>query len=72
MRGPAAVKFDNAKPTIATAEAGKATTNATFSAPGDYLLRLEGNDSTGSGGGGFQCCWTTAHVAVSVKSPSTP
>ena len=37
----------------------------TFSAPGDYILRVEGNDSSGVGGGGFQCCWTNTHVAVS-------
>ena len=42
-------------------------TNATFSAPGDYILRVEGNDNTGSGGGGFQCCWSNAHVSVTVK-----
>jgi len=70
-RGPAAPKFDNAKPSIDANDGGKATTTVTFSAPGDYLLRVEGNDSTGSGGGGFQCCWTTAHVAVSVKAGET-
>jgi len=71
-RGPAAPKFDNPKPSIDTNDGGKTTTNVTFSAPGDYLLRVEGNDSTGTGGGGFQCCWTTAHVAVSVKGAATP
>jgi len=67
FRGPGDVKFDNAKPAIDTEHAGKVTTNATFSAAGEYVLRLESNDSTGIGGGGFQCCWSTAHVAVSVK-----
>jgi hypothetical protein len=71
FRGPGDVKFDAAKPTIDVEHEGKATTNATFAAPGDYILRLEGNDSTGVGGGGFQCCWSTAHVAVTVKSAST-
>jgi hypothetical protein len=52
---------------VAVDDGGKATTTATFSAPGEYLLRVQGNDSTGEGGGGFQCCWTNAHVAVSVK-----
>ena len=67
FRGPGDVKFDNVKPTIDRAADGKSVANATFSAPGDYILRVEGNDSTGSGGGGFQCCWSNAHVSVSVK-----
>jgi len=67
FRGPGAVKFENQKPKIAVDDDGKATTTATFSAPGEYILRVQGNDSTGEGGGGFQCCWTNAHVAVSVK-----
>jgi hypothetical protein len=67
FRGPAAVKFDNAKPTIDKDNGGKATAVATFTAPGEYILRLQGNDSSGDGGGGFQCCWTNAHVAVTVK-----
>src|SRR5262245_34560321 len=71
LRGPAAPKFDNLKPSIDTNDGGKTTTTVTFSEPGEYLLRVEGNDSTGAGGGGFQCCWTTAHVAVSVKAAPT-
>jgi len=67
FRGPAPVKFENQKPKIDTAKGGEATTTATFSAPGEYILRVQGNDSTGEGGGGFQCCWTNAHVAVTVK-----
>jgi len=66
FRGPGDVKFDAAKPKIDEKD-GKATTNATFSAPGEYILRLESNDSTGAGGGGFQCCWSTEHVGVTVK-----
>ena len=68
FRGPGDVKFDNNKPSIDRAADGKAVTNATFSAPGDYILRVEGNDSTGSGGGGFQCCWSNAHVGVTRRS----
>ena len=67
FRGPAAVKFDPVRPAVNRAESGKATTTATFSAAGEYTLRLQANDSSGDGGGGFQCCWTNAHVAVSVK-----
>ena len=67
FRGPGDVKFDNVKPSVDRTADGKTVTNATFSAPGDYLLRVEGNDNTGSGGGGFQCCWTNAHVSVTIK-----
>ena len=67
FRGPGDVKFDNNKPSIDRAAEGKTVTNATFSAPGEYILRVEGNDNTGSGGGGFQCCWSTAHVSVTIK-----
>jgi len=67
FRGPGDVRFDNVKPSIDPANGGKSTVNVTFSAPGDYVLRVEGNDSTGAGGGGFQCCWTNAHVEVAVK-----
>ena len=67
FRGPAGVKFDPVRPMVNRAENGKATATATFSAPGEYILRLQANDSSGDGGGGFQCCWTNAHVAVTVK-----
>jgi len=68
FRGPGDVTFDNNKPKIEPSADGKTVTNATFSAPGDYILRVEGNDNTGSGGGGFQCCWTNAHVSVTIKA----
>jgi hypothetical protein len=67
FRGPGAVTFSQARPTLDRENGGKATTTATFAAPGDYVLRLQANDSSGDGGGGFQCCWTNAHVAVTVK-----
>jgi hypothetical protein len=67
FRGPGAVKFDPEKPPI-DRDTGTSTTTATFSAPGDYTLRVQGNDSTGNGGGGFQCCWSNAYVAVNVKA----
>jgi hypothetical protein len=47
---------------------GKVATTATFSEPGEYVLRVVGNDWSGEGGGGFQCCWTNAQVSVSVKA----
>ena len=66
FRGPGEVAFENAKPP-ADAE-GKTTTSVKFSAPGEYVLRGQANDSTGDGGGGFQCCWTNVHVKVNVTS----
>ncbi len=70
-RGPADVKFENTKPAIDKAADGKTTTTATFSAPGDYVLRAQANDISGEGGGGFQCCWTNAHVKVTAKAVGT-
>jgi hypothetical protein len=71
-RGPGNVSFASMKPLIEKANGdaaftGKASTTATFSEPGEYLLRVVGNDLSGSGGGGFQCCWTNAFVKVTVK-----
>ena len=43
------------------------STNATFSAPGEYMVRVQANDESGEGGGGFQCCWTNVYVKVMVK-----
>jgi hypothetical protein len=70
-RGPADVTFDKAKPDIDKAADGKTTTTATFTAPGEYTLRAQANDVSGEGGGGFQCCWTNAHVKVTVRGSET-
>ena len=51
----------------AAAFSGKAATTATFSQPGEYVLRVVANDWSGDGGRGFQCCWTNAQVKVQVK-----
>jgi hypothetical protein len=77
FRGPAEVKFQGDKPKVektpfkgpaGTTYTGKSTTTtATFSQPGDYILEIVANDISGVGGGGFQCCWTTAQVKVTVK-----
>jgi hypothetical protein len=76
-RGPGTVTFDKAKPPVEKIEklapddkaafSGKATTNVKFSEPGEYVLHVTVNDYSGDGGGGFQCCWTTGLVKVSVK-----
>jgi hypothetical protein len=76
FRGPGSVTFANNKPAVEKAASkvtpdpafsGKATTTATFSEPGEYVLRVVANDASGDGGRGFQCCWTNAQVRVSVK-----
>jgi hypothetical protein len=66
FRGPGAVTFAPARTSVAK-QGESANTTATFSAPGDYTVRVQANDESGEGGGGFQCCWTNAHVKVIVK-----
>ena len=72
-RGPGEIRFANARPPVegpwqpTAAFSGKAATTATFSEPGEYVLRLVANDWSGDGGQGFQCCWTNAQVRVVVK-----
>jgi len=61
------VTFANPAPQVA---GGTAAATATFSASGEYIIRVEGNDDSGVGGQGFQCCWTTAYLKVAVKGPS--
>ena len=67
----AVVKFDPVKPKIDAANGGKNETKATFNEPGDYMIRIQGNDSTGDGGGGFECCWSNAYVKVTVTGTTT-
>jgi hypothetical protein len=76
FRGPGAVTFSKDRPEVKKIEGpapfnGTATTTATFSEPGDYILRVVANDWSGDGGRGFQCCWTNAMVKVSVKPESS-
>ena len=67
-RGPGHVKFASTAPKLGN---GKAATTATFSQPGDYVLRVLAWDSSGKPGyvmaGGFFCCWTNGYVDVTVK-----
>jgi hypothetical protein len=65
-RGPGDVKFDNAR-AVAKQQGERVTVNATFDKAGEYIVRVQANDESGEGGGGFQCCWTNAHVKVNVK-----
>ncbi len=65
-QGPGDVTFD--EPTVQVSEPdGKVTTMATFSEPGDYLLRVRANDASGVATAGHaQCCWTNGFVKVTV------
>jgi hypothetical protein len=76
-RGPGTVKVESPKLTATKggkeheAFAGKGTTTATFSEPGEYMLHVQLNDYSGQGGAGSGCCWTTAIVKVNVTGAST-
>jgi hypothetical protein len=61
-RGPGTVAFGSTTPEVD--KTSKTTTTATFSAPGEYVLRLLAADT---GGSGSQCCWTNGFVNVSVS-----
>ena len=65
-RGPGPVTFDKARVPVPK-QGDMVSTNATFKTPGEYMLRVQANDESGEGGGGFQCCWTNTYVKVSVK-----
>jgi hypothetical protein len=70
-RGPGAIKFaEENVPLFNKGDARlvlEAATTATFSAPGDYVVLATANDSSGPGGGGDQCCWSSAHFKVTIK-----
>lgn len=76
-RGAGEVTFDNPRPKVEEAPGseipiknvfnGKGTAIATFSEPGEYILRVVANDSSGPDGGDFVCCWTSVEVKVKVE-----
>jgi hypothetical protein len=70
-RGPADIKFSEDRSLLFNKRDAKlvmrATTQATFSQPGEYAILVTANDQSGPGGGGDQCCWTSARVRVTVK-----
>jgi hypothetical protein len=76
FRGTGSVTFTDNPPAVQSRDFvgapqsafhGMAATTATFSEPGEYVLRVLANDWSGEGGRGFQCCWSNAQVKVSVK-----
>jgi hypothetical protein len=60
FRGAGDVTFSNASPPL---DGGKAVTQVTFAAPGDYMLVARVDDHGGQG----QCCWTNAYVKATVR-----
>lgn len=66
FRGPGPITFEPVRTPVAK-QGDKVSTKATFGLPGEYLVRIQGNDESGEGGGGFQCCWTNTYVKVLVK-----
>ena len=65
-RGPGTVTFASPR-FAATTQGERLTTTGIFSAAGEYVVRVQANDESGEGGGGFQCCWTNALVKVTVR-----
>ena len=65
-RGPGAVQFSPAKVRL---EDGKASTTASFSELGDYILQVVVDDGSGevAGNFGYHCCWTNVELKVTVK-----
>jgi hypothetical protein len=64
-QGPGEVTFSSPTGRIAGRE-GEATTVATFSAPGNYVVRVRTNGSDMASSGHAQCCWSNAYFRISV------
>jgi hypothetical protein len=60
FRGPGTVTFADETPEV---QQGKASTTATFSETGEYVLRVLAADGSGFSS---QCCWTNGYVKVTV------
>lgn len=66
-QGPGEVSFSHEEARVPV-DGGEAATQATFSEPGQYIVRLRVNDASGRVGGGHaQCCWTNGFVKVDVS-----
>lgn len=64
-QGPAQATFAPASSRL-TPKGGSASTTATFTKPGDYIIRVRATDSDVTAAGHSQCCWTNAFVKVRV------
>ena len=68
-RGPGKVLFVEARGILAKGKtASTATSTASFSEPGDYVLQVVIDDGSGESAGnfGYHCCWTNVEVKVHV------
>jgi hypothetical protein len=65
-RGPGDVHFSSPSSKV---ENGKASTSASFSEPGEYILQAVVDDGSGESAGnfGYHCCWTNAQVKITVE-----
>ena len=64
-QGPGDVTFAERSPKVGAE--GVAATTATFTEPGEYVLRVRANDASGvTDAGHAQCCWTNGFVKVTV------
>jgi hypothetical protein len=70
FRGPGDVVFSEPQAKLAN---GRATTTATFTEPGEYILQAVVDDGSGESAGnfGYHCCWTNTQVTVAVKGAAT-
>lgn len=66
FRGPGTVTFDKERLPVAN-QGDMVSGAATFSAPGEYMVRVQANDESGEGGAGFQCCWTNTYLKVTIQ-----
>lgn len=63
--GPGTVTFEPEE--NEDVESGEATVQATFSAPGEYVLRARAdNHNANDSSPGDQCCWTNGYISVNV------
>jgi hypothetical protein len=69
-RGPGDVVFSAPR---AKLQNGTASTTATFSEPGEYIMQAVVDDGSGEAAGqfGYHCCWTNAQLTVKVNGQST-
>jgi hypothetical protein len=67
-QGPAPATFDPSEGEVGPDEGNSWwSTNATFSEPGEYMVRIRADNWTArDSSGGNQCCWSNAYVRVVV------